>query len=704
MLKIIMLGLVLAAVVLSGTMSVADAADNPLVDKIPTIEKIPSPLQQMRNGVPADEVVCSYGRILVTSPSGAPACVFAGSVEVLERRRFVLPSEMPLDDLLPKRPKASEKAGITSSPDASKTGDRPFVTTWRTTSPNEWIIVPVGGATGVYTVDWGDGRTTANVTGNQIHSYKKAGTYTVAITGNFERIYLNGHAFNPPSKLSSIEQWGDIKWSSMGSAFKGARNMIYNADDIPDLSGVTDISYMFHNTRSFNGDLSAWDVSGVTDMSGMFHNTGSFNGDLSAWDVSNVRDMAWMFYYASSFDGDISAWDVSGVTDMSYMFHNTGSFNGDLSAWNVSNVRDTAWMFSHASSFDGDIHAWDVSGVTDMNHMFSDTSPFNGDLSAWDVSNVTNMGGMFADTSHFNGDLSSWDVSGVTDMSDMFASASFNGNLSAWDVSNVNYMNNMFSESTSFNGDISAWDVSGVTNMSHMFARTHLFSSDLSGWDVSSVTDMSNMFTLTTFNGNLSAWDVSSVTAMANMFKYASSFNSDISGWDVSSVRDMRGMFNYASSFNSDLSGWNVFNVTSMADMFTRASSFNSDLSGWDVSWVTSMTGMFNEADSFNQNLGNWYVVLDNTSIAISSGAMKIGNIAAQNPIFDRQDITYEIGSGADSALFEIDGDALLIKPSANYSGKTEYAVNITSTGDFGVNNFRVINVTVTGAGDAGPS
>ena len=68
------------------------------------------------------------------------------------------------------------------------------------------------------------------------------------------------------------------------------------------------------------------------------------------------------------------------------------------------------------------------------------------------------------------------------------------------------------------------------------------------------------------------------------------------------------------------------------------------------------------------------------------------------NPLLDSQNPTYDMGSGADSALFAIDGDALVIKPSVDYSGKAEYAVNITSTGDFGKNNFRVINVTVTGA------
>ena len=108
------------------------------------------------------------------------------------------------------------------------------------------------------------------------------------------------------------------------------------------------------------------------------------------------------------------------------------------------------------------------------------------------------------------------------------------------------------------------------------------------------------------------------------------------------------------------------------------------------------MSDMFARTSSFNQNLGNWYIVLDSTSIDIGSGTKSIGNIAAQNPILDGQNSAYGMGTGADSDLFEIDGDILVTKPSVDY-GKTEYAVNITSTGDFGVNNFRVISVTVTG-------
>ena len=678
MLKITVLGLVLAMTVLSGTMSVADAEkiSSQVPDTIktitatpspPSVEKIPPPLQQVRDGVPLDKVVCSYGRILMVSTSGAPACVFAGSVEVLERRGFVPSSGMPGDDLLAERPETSEKAGGTGSPGAFKTGDRPFITTWKTTSPNESITIPVGNTTGAYTVRWGDGSTSANVTGDQSHAYEDAGTYIVAITGNFERIYLNGDLDNA-ANLKSIEQWGDISWTSMGSAFNGASNMIYSAADVPDLSGVTDMSCMFADAIRFDGDISSWNVSNVRDMSCMFATLHPFNyvtpNDDSRNDVLYGSDTVGTFSdrpliyvplprtWSTIFNGDLSGWDVSGVRDMSYMFYYAKSFNGDLSGWDVLGVRDMSYMFYYATSFNGNISGWDVSGVRDMSRMFYYATSFNGDISGWDVSGVRDMDGMFGAARAFEGDLSEWDVSGVRDMSYMFYS------------------------DKSFNGDLSGWDVSGVTDMGGMFYQAYSFNGDLSDWDVSGVRDMSKMFVLT------------------------DSFNGDLSGWDVSGVRDMGGMFNGAKSFNGDISGWDVSGVTDMPYMFAWAGSFNGDLSDWDVSGVTDMHRMLYHTDAFNQNLGNWYVVLDNASGG--SGAKKIGNITAQNPILDSQDPTYGIGSGAYSALFEIDGDALLIKPSADYYGKTGYTVNITSTGDFGVNNFRVINVTVTGTGDAG--
>ena len=48
-----------------------------------------SPLEQVRDGVPADKVACSDGRVLIKSPSDMPACVFESSVDVLVQRGFV---------------------------------------------------------------------------------------------------------------------------------------------------------------------------------------------------------------------------------------------------------------------------------------------------------------------------------------------------------------------------------------------------------------------------------------------------------------------------------------------------------------------------------------------------------------------------------------------------------------------------------------
>jgi surface protein len=119
------------------------------------------------------------------------------------------------------------------------------------------------------------------------------------------------------------------------------------------VSNVTDMSDMFREAESFNGDLSKWKVSKVTNMSNMFAFAGSFNGDMSKWDVSKVTNMRAMVLFATSFNGDLSKWKVSKVTNMSDMFREAESFNGDLSKWKVSKVTNMVNMFLSAKSLTG---------------------------------------------------------------------------------------------------------------------------------------------------------------------------------------------------------------------------------------------------------------------------------------------------------------------------------------------------------------
>ena len=91
-------------------------------------------------------------------------------------------------------------------------------------------------------------------TGNYTCNYAAAGTYTVRIKDNtglgtgFPRIYFNNGG--DMRKLLTIEQWGKGKWTSMAYAFFGCSNLAGQATDTPDLSGVTDLSYMFANATS----------------------------------------------------------------------------------------------------------------------------------------------------------------------------------------------------------------------------------------------------------------------------------------------------------------------------------------------------------------------------------------------------------------------------------------------------------------------
>ncbi|TCI93216.1 BspA family leucine-rich repeat surface protein [Tenacibaculum sp. M341] len=452
-----------------------------------------------------------------------------------------------------------------------------FITTWQTTTDNESITIPTIGGGYNYTIRWDDSNIDERVTGSATFTYKEPGIHTIKIGGQFPRIYFNNKGNK--DKMLSIEQWGSIQWETFTGAFYGCSNLILNTLDVPDLSRVSDMSFMFAFTKKLNSGLSKWNVENVTNMSNMFLFSEGFNADISDWNVVNVENMSTMFRGAVSFNRDLSKWGdkVAKVTDMSSMFYGAKEFNENISNWNVSRVIDMSFMFSGAEKFNIDISDWNVVNVENMSAMFQSASSFSVDISEWQVNKVTDMSFMFSGTEEFNADLSKWKDK----------------------LGKVTTMKGMFQSTKKFNADISEWDVNNVTDMSVMFSRAEVFNADISRWNVSRVVDMGTMFQSTKkFNADISEWDVSKVKNMSVMFSGAEEFNADLSKWKdkLWNVTTMKGMFQSTKKFNADISEWNVSNVTNMRFMFSNSLLFDRDIGNWNVENVKDMGAMFNNS------------------------------------------------------------------------------------------------------------
>jgi len=271
-----------------------------------------------------------------------------------------------------------------------------FITTWTTTTPNEQITIPINPAynTYNYNVDWGDGSLETGDTTSANHTYATAGTYTVSITGTFPAIYFNDAS--DASLITSVEQWGTTHWLSMNSAFYGCSNLVINASDTPDLSGVTDMSLMFKDDTALNQSLNSWDVSHVTSMNSTFVNDSALNQPFSAWNVSNVTDMTGMFKNDGAFDQDLSSWNVSHVTSMINMLQSvtlsTTYYDALLEAWSLESLHTGVTLFAgnskycpSAASARASIisnHSWGIldGGLATCNHTITYNAGPNGTL------------------------------------------------------------------------------------------------------------------------------------------------------------------------------------------------------------------------------------------------------------------------------------------------------------------------------------
>ncbi len=472
--------------------------------------------------------------------------------------------------------------------------------------------------------------TTATITGLPVYGIIDL---SIAPT-NFQRINI-GNGIDK-SRLIDVKQWGSVNWASMASAFYGCNNLNIKATDIPNLTGVTDMSSMFLGCTSLNGpaNINSWNTSTVANMSGLFWNAYSFNQNINSWNTASVTNMSYMFYYAKDFNQNIASWNTSAVTNMSNMFYYAQAFNQNINSWTTSAVTNMSFIFYHAQAFNQNINSWNTSAVTNMSYMFYYAQAFNQNINSWNTSAVTNMYFMFSYAQAFNQDISSWNTSKVTTMIDMFSNASsFNQNIGNWNTSTVTNMSGMFNRASSFNQNISNWNTSTVTDMSNMFSNASAFNQNISSWITNAVTNLYGMFFYaSSFNQDISSWNTSAVIFMTNMFAYASSFNQNIGSWNTANVTDMSSMFLGASSFNQNIGPWNTNNVTNMSGMFWEASNFNQNIASWNTTAVTDMYGMFYRASRFNQNIGFWNITsVTNISYMYSGASMFNQNIGSWN-------------------------------------------------------------------------
>ncbi|MEM1339553.1 MAG: BspA family leucine-rich repeat surface protein [Bacteroidota bacterium] len=512
---------------------------------------------------------------------------------------------------------------------------RPFITVWKTDNPgvsedNQITIPTFPGETYNYTVDWGDNTTSENVAGGITHTYQNSGTYTVTLLGEFPRIYFNNTG--DKEKLRTVQQWGDIGWTSMEDAFNGCSLMDVTAQDRPNLEQVLSMKNMFSGCNNLTGNfnISNWDTGKVTDMSGLFEEAEKYNISLGQWDVSQVRSMDRMLRNATTYDHNVSSWDVSSVESMVALFDGSGLSNENydrlLIGWNnletlqqdlvlgaaekqfcqAGTARQnliTTWGWTindndqqtgcSTSGLQPFITTWktDNPGISEENQITIPTFPFevyNYEVDWGDGTTSENVTGSITHTYATPGIY-------TVRISGFFPAIHFNNNGEAVIISDARKLLT-----------VEQWGDIQWSTMNSAFAgceNMDVVATDIP--DFSNMQDATGMFRYCRSlvgNSTFNSWDMSRVSSLFVMFNEAEQFNQDISGWDTGSVITMGGTFQKALSFNQDIGAWNVSQVTIMFGVFLGATSFDQSLSNWDVSQVTGMFGLFDNSGLSNEN------------------------------------------------------------------------------------------------------
>lgn len=331
-------------------------------------------------------------------------------------------------------------------------------------------------------------------------------------------------------------------------------------------NNITDMSYMFQNSKVKNIDLGSMQTGPLTSIVGMFKNTNNLETITlpSVFNTSNITDMSSLFENNSKLStiNNLANLDTTNVTNMSRMF--AGDYylpiQNIISNLRANKVENTSYMFygTNASTSAVFPTSFNTENLTDMSYMFLNFYTSNLDISNFKLGNVTSMEGTFSATAKNNTIGSITWPSGQINMphlTTMRALFKFNASLNKIvlpilktpALTDTSYMFYGIGKIDKID-NINSLDTANVTTMEGMFAYND--SGLMKGENVkfefntSKVKNMSQMFKNSYINYlDLSSFDTRSLVTAASMFDYTWLKVIDLTNWDTRNLEDVTSMF-----------------------------------------------------------------------------------------------------------------------------------------------------------------
>ncbi|REE00388.1 BspA family leucine-rich repeat surface protein [Marinoscillum furvescens] len=537
----------------------------------------------------------------------------------------------------------------------------PFITTW-ITDDGTIDIDDVG--TGYYNVTYyqesnpGASQTLTNERrSTALTGLTNGVSYVVEISGDFSGMVstISGLPAGTDDKLRSIDQWGDIEWTTMANAFRGYTNLTVTATDAPDLTGVSSMQGMFQESGINSVDLNHWDVSSITNMSSTFAYCPNFNGDVSNWNVSSVTNMTNMFrslsYYEDPFSGDLSGWDVGNVTSMGGMLSYTAVSQEDVDAMLLAWSELTTIQNNVSLGLEG-LHFCETTGMDDLenNHNWTISGatskcPQVLSFDAFDPITYGEVSDIVLDFDNTSGLPPTTVTSSDTDVATIVESPQYTYKVVIQGPGTTTISAQTEETSSYFESNIATQTL--VVEEPAAFTMKYQITNDGSStWNELQLRPglTSEGYTVDYGDGNTYTGTFAPIHTYAAEGEYIVKITGDypyftirlqdraklveISQWGDIVWEEFWGSFQnctnltYTATDAPDLS-----NVTRLQEIFSGASSFDGDLGSWDISTITNMNGMLNStalsAANYDATLTGWAANATVPS-SISLGALGI--------------------------------------------------------------------------------